>query len=266
MTELERDEAAVRDLLTTVATVVRTSSGDEPEMVRGAVRRGRRRKAVSATAAGLVAVAAVAAVGVWLVPGRGASNVRVPSTTSSSPYPSSTGPTSPSAVPSTVSPTSVVGSASSSTNLVFAACTTAGVEATVTASDSVASQPFAAVALRNTGSAPCTLRGYPDVAFLSVAGASITTAVSHGSTYEVPDPGPVDVTIGPGDSAHFTLGTLTATGGPVVGMPDVLVSWGSGAALKVRVDLAGAAARDGEPIPVIVTAFALGAKDAALTP
>jgi hypothetical protein len=262
MTELERDEAAVRDLLTTAATVVRTSSGDVPEMVRGAVRRGRRRKAVSAIAAGLVAAAVVAAVGVWLVPGRGASNVQVPSTTSSSPYPTSADPTS----PSTVSPTSVVGSASSSTNPVFASCTTAGVEATVTASDSVASQPFAAVALRNTGPAPCTLRGYPDVAFLSAAGASIATVVSHGSTYEVPDPGPVDVTIGPGDSAHFTLGTLTATGGPVVGMPDVLVSWGSGAALKVRVDLAGAAARGGEPIPVIVTAFALGAKDAALTP
>ncbi len=112
----------------------------------------------------------------------------------------------------------------------------------------------------------CTLRGYPVVTFTSDTGKDIPSVASHGSTYEVSDPGPTDVTIGPGDSAHFTLGTGTAAGGSVVAMPYALVSWGTGAPVQVRVDLAGSGAKDGDPIPVTITAFELGAKQAGVAP
>jgi hypothetical protein len=275
VTEPTRDEVEVREWLAAVATARAARVGDTPGMVGDAIRRGRRRKVISATAAG-ASLAVVVGVSVWLVPGLVSGNDRVPATgpastlSSTSPSPVSQSPTpvttSTSPPSASTSPPAVGGSASSSTNTVFPACTTSGVQASVTASGSVASQPFAAVAVKNTGSAVCTLSGYPVVTFTSATGTGIPSVASHGSTYEVSDPGPTDVTIGPGDSAHFTLGTVTAAGGSVVAMPYALVSWGTGAPVQVRVDLAGSGAKDGDPIPVTITAFALGAKQAGLTP
>jgi hypothetical protein len=242
-------------------------------LVADAVRRGRRRKVVSA-AAGIATAVVVVGVSVspflglrsgdHLAAAPGQASITSPVSTSQvGPSPSSAG--SSTAAPS-VSQPAVGGSASSSAQAAFQTCTTDRVRATLTAGGSVASQPYAAVALTNTGTSPCTLRGYPVVTFTSATGNGIATTASHGSTYEVSDPGPTDVTIGPGDSAHFTLGTGTAAGGPEVAMAYALVSWGSGSPVRVRVDLAGSAARNGDPIPVTITAFALGAKQAGLAP
>lgn len=222
-------------------------SGAEPPfrtpvsaLVAMAMRRGRRRRiaALSAKAA-LLAVPVVAAVVVFanLPPGTATTAVRPLS--------------SPSGAPS--SP--------------VAACTGAQMSGKVFRSGSQSSQPFEEIVLKNGGPGPCQLSGYPQMRAWGSTGqgpsAQLDTVLTHGSTFEIPDPGPTKVVIAPGGSAWFAVGAGTAYGGPIVSIDRVVIDVGSAAGGKgghVNVTLGmGVNGPPGKAIPITVTAFAPGA-------
>lgn len=130
----------------------------------------------------------------------------------------------------------------------------------VEVSESVMSQPFVDVALVNTGTAPCELSGYPDVAVWGhpvgePGSPPMAIAVNH-LVYERPDPGPTRLLLDPGDAALFSLGTGTAYQGglhPLV-VTHVFVRLVSGTVpISVRMYATGPS---GRPVPVGVTAYA----------
>jgi len=268
MDELTRDEQDARALLESGLLTQRTRPDEVRSMVEAAVRGGRLRKAVRAGSA-MVALTAVVGATAFILPGLAPSTSTTTTGGSLSPSastlptvsatPDTPAPSSPTAAPD---PSASGGSASATTSTTAAACTTTALHASLSTTGSMASQPYSVVALKNTGPAPCALNGYPTVTFITAAGARIATVVTNGPLFEVPDPGATDVVLGAGDSAWFAIGTGTANGGPVTNLPYAMVSWGSQSPLKVKVDLAGNAAKARDPIPAGVTAFALGTKPA----
>lgn len=152
------------------------------------------------------------------------------------------------------------------------ACTAADLSARQTRSGSEMSQPFSTVTLTNTSAGPCALNGYPTIT--TAAGTSDTApggspgpvravpiTVHDGGIYEVPDPGPSQVTLASGGTAWFAIGTLTALDPPIVRLTQVSLSLPgpgtplSGVTIPVTLD---ATARTGHPIGITVTAFAAG--------
>ena len=60
--------------------------------------------------------------------------------------------------------------------------------------------------LTNTGSATCTLGGYPGMAFLAANGTQLSGTVKRGGTTLFTDPGPRKLTISPNGSVSYSLG------------------------------------------------------------
>src|SRR5439155_24617214 len=54
----------------------------------------------------------------------------------------------------------------------------------------------------------CSLDGYPALTLYDKAGHRISTAIGHGGSYQVNDPGPHVVTIQPGKSVYFGFGWI----------------------------------------------------------
>lgn len=60
--------------------------------------------------------------------------------------------------------------------------------------------------LTNTGTAPCLLESYPDIAFDNVDGWAMDVLVVHGGSFMTDDPGISAVTVLPGQGAQAFLG------------------------------------------------------------
>lgn len=60
--------------------------------------------------------------------------------------------------------------------------------------------------LMNVTDSPCTIEGYPDVAFGDQNGHLLETAIAHGGSFMATDPGPASVVVPPGGSAVAYLG------------------------------------------------------------
>jgi hypothetical protein len=146
------------------------------------------------------------------------------------------------------------------------ACTGAQLAGKVSRAGSTASSPFAEIVLTNVGPTSCELSGYPKLTAWASTGpgpsSPLSTTLTHGSTYEIPDPGPRSVVIAKGQSAWFAIGSNTASGGPIVTIDHVVMDVGPTAGGKIgHVNIPLAIFAGGPPgtaIPIIVTAFAPG--------
>lgn len=137
---------------------------------------------------------------------------------------------------------------------------------TVDASGSVMSQPFADIALTNTGPSPCLLRGYPRLAVWGHPGWQHSPSptvreriVTQHGLYERRDPGPHLVVVRPHHNAYFSIGTATAYQGGLhiitltrlaVGLPGLPDT----KALSFRLNATRPPRR---PIPIGITAVTL---------
>lgn len=96
-------------------------------------------------------------------------------------------------------------------------CSADDVRITVALTGSAMSQPFSDIAITNTGSAPCLLRGYPRITVWGHPGfqsnktpsTPLGIAVHHG-LYERADRGPRRVVVPPRHEAYFSVGTVAA--------------------------------------------------------
>jgi hypothetical protein len=213
-------------------------------LVANARRRGRRRRIARLSAkTALVAVPAIAAVVIF-------ANFS-PATNTTAVVP----PAAPSRASSSVAPSEPV-----------AACTGAQLSGKVSRAGSVASQPFDEIVLTNSGPSSCTLSGYPKLTAWGATGPGpsslLNTALTRGSTFEIPDPGPGVVVIARGGSAWFAVGSGTSSGGPIVSIDRVVIDVVPAAGGKAgHVDIAlamDASGPLGKAIPITVTAFAPG--------
>lgn len=95
-------------------------------------------------------------------------------------------------------------------------CTSGSTRIAVAATASTMSQPFADIAITNTGSGSCLLRGYPRIQAGGHHGWKHTTrpvrlgTISHHGIYERVDHGPRPVIVQPHDAAFFSVGTASA--------------------------------------------------------
>jgi hypothetical protein len=155
VTEPTRDEAEVREWLAAVVTARAAPVGDVPGMVGDSIRRGRRRKVISAAAAG-ASLAVVVGVSLWLVPGLGSGNDRAPAT--------GPAPTLSSLSPSPVSPLPTPDTTSASPQSASRPCAASDLKVTETGGDGAGGSAQAVLVFRNVGTVACWLRGYPTVA------------------------------------------------------------------------------------------------------
>jgi hypothetical protein len=155
VTEPTRDEVEVREWLAAVATARAAPVADAPALVRSAIRRGRRRKVISAAAAG-ASLAVAVGICLWLVPGLGSGDDRVPVMGSASPLSSLS--------PSPVSPSTTPDTTSSSPQSASLPCAGSDLKVTVTGGDGAGGSAQAVLIFRNMGTVACSLRGYPTVA------------------------------------------------------------------------------------------------------
>ena len=86
------------------------------------------------------------------------------------------------------------------------------------------SQPFADIAVTNTGAASCQLKGYPQIQAWGHRGWKAATQsvrlgiIVHHGVYERADNGPRRVTVQPRQAAYFSVGTATAYQGGLHGI------------------------------------------------
>lgn len=62
------------------------------------------------------------------------------------------------------------------------------------------------VQLVNAGDAPCTLDGYPDIAYGDQNGHVLDVTIDHGGSFMAQDPGATPITLQPGESAFAGIG------------------------------------------------------------
>jgi hypothetical protein len=124
------------------------------------------------------------------------------------------------------------------------------------------SQPWVIVAVTNIGPG-CTINGYPLITAAEGRApqdpaVSLSIDVSDGPDYEHADPGPRRVTLPPGATSSFALGTNTASGAVFIITAITLSLTGSAASpITLPVQTAGSASA-GNPIHLEVTAFVKG--------
>jgi hypothetical protein len=143
-------------------------------------------------------------------------------------------------------------------------CLSGHLHAVMIGGGSVASQPFATIALRNAGTKACSLIGYPAIAaYGHLRGGPdhrLQIRLRDGAIYERPDPGPHVVIVAAGGHASFSIGTALAYQG---GAHIILITQleitppGSHAAMALRLRLA-ASRPAGKAIPIAVTALRAG--------
>jgi hypothetical protein len=92
------------------------------------------------------------------------------------------------------------------------ACTSSGLKATETQGDAGVGNRSTVYVLTNAGQDPCRLYGYPGMAFIDAAGATLRDTVARGSAYLFTDPGPTAVALQPAESASYSLGWSVANG------------------------------------------------------
>ncbi|HKE64901.1 MAG TPA: DUF4232 domain-containing protein [Micromonosporaceae bacterium] len=140
-------------------------------------------------------------------------------------------------------------------------CTGGQLVASVTDGGAVANQPFAIIALRNRGAA-CYLDGYPTIAaaYGTASGvrASVPIHVVDSGNYERSDPGPHRVTLAPGGSASFAIGTATAFDTPIETVTALSLTV-PGSATTVTVPISIATTPYAGAAQFSVTAFVAGA-------
>jgi hypothetical protein len=162
------------------------------------------------------------------------------------------------------SPTADPSSSTSSPTVTQAKlCTGTRLSAEVTGQGSMASQPWAVIALTNTSGSPCELNGYPRLAATGYPGngpaaiGPLNIDVRNGSIMERTDPGPGRITLAPHATASFAIGTGTAYDTLyTVAQVRVMVS-GDQTGVLVTVNMS-ASAPTGAPIPIGVTALVAG--------
>jgi Protein of unknown function (DUF4232) len=127
---------------------------------------------------------------------------------------SSSGTTTASAPPpaTTTGSTSTVTFTQGSTQTVIAKCTAADVTVSAKGGDAGAGHRSSVFVLTNTTQAPCSVDGYPGMAFLDASGAVVRGTVERGDSYLFSDPGPSLVVLQPGDAASYSLGWSEANG------------------------------------------------------
>ena len=96
--------------------------------------------------------------------------------------------------------------------MTVAACRSADLRATEKQGDAGVGNRSTVYVLVNALQAPCRLYGYPGMAFLDAAGATLRDTVARGSAYLFTDPGPSAVVLQPAASASFSLGWSVANG------------------------------------------------------
>jgi Protein of unknown function (DUF4232) len=136
----------------------------------------------------------------------GGTNASTGATTATAPAPPAT--------TSTTAPTVTEGS----TQTVLSACTTADV--TVSAKDGEAGMGHRSTiyVLTNATQTPCSIDGYPGMAFLDASGNVLRGTVARG------DPGPASVLLQPGDTASYRLDWSEANGATCVTSAKVQVT------------------------------------------
>jgi len=92
------------------------------------------------------------------------------------------------------------------------ACRSADLRATEQQGDAGVGNRSTVYVLTNTAQDPCRLYGYPGMAFLDAAGATLRDTVARGSAYLFTDSGPAAVVLQPAESASFSLGWSVANG------------------------------------------------------
>ncbi|MDQ0755132.1 DUF4232 domain-containing protein [Arthrobacter sp. B3I4] len=86
------------------------------------------------------------------------------------------------------------------------------------------------IRLVNSGTAPCVLNAYPDVAFNDTAGWAMDILTVRGGTFMTTDPGPRPITVTPGAVAQAALGWNAMAGAGDTRVGTVLVAPFSGVA------------------------------------
>jgi hypothetical protein len=111
-------------------------------------------------------------------------------------------------VPTTSASTSTTEAATTSTGVATTAlagpgkCSAAGTRIRLVDSRAAVGHALALFEARNTGSAPCTMSGYPGVEVLDDAGTVLARASNHGGTVVGSAPATL-VTVGPRAAAYF---------------------------------------------------------------
>lgn len=140
-------------------------------------------------------------------------------------------------------------------------CDAARTRLAVVLTGSNMSQPFLDVAVTNTGTAACTLKGYPQIEAWGHEGLQAMRSVRlgivvHHRIYERPDSRPRRVIVQPSDAVFFSVGTITAYEGgryPIIIDRLAVTLPGMHAARSLPINLL-ATSPSGERIPVGVTA------------
>jgi hypothetical protein len=137
----------------------------------------------------------------------GGSALSACSSNSSSTSSTTKGPTTTGASPTTrASTTTSPGAPTTSTAAGPAQCATSALTGSVVGSSGAAGTIESTVALKYTGSASCTLAGYPGMQMIAASGASLPTVVVRKGTYPFTAMAPATVALGPGQSAYFNVG------------------------------------------------------------
>ena len=128
---------------------------------------------------------------------------------SSSSAPSTTRGSASTSAPSSTSAVSTTTPAKSTTTTGVAGparCATTALTGSVAGSSGAAGTIETTVALKSTGTVPCTLGGYPGLQMLSASGATLPTQVVRKGNYSFTAMAPTTVTLAPGQSAYFNIG------------------------------------------------------------
>jgi hypothetical protein len=144
-------------------------------------------------------------------------------------------------------------------------CLSGHLHAVMIGGGSVASQPFATIALRNVGANACSLIGYPAIAAYGHPRGGgpdhrLQIRLRDGAIYERPDPGSHVVIVAAGGHASFTIGTALAYqgGAHIIFITQFEITPpGSHAAIALRL-LLPASRPAGKAIPIAVTALRAG--------
>jgi hypothetical protein len=138
-----------------------------------------------------------------LVAACGGTNASSGATTAASPPPPAT---------TTASTTTQSTSTEGSTQTVLAKCTATDLTVSAKDGDAGAGHRSTIYLLTNTTQTPCSIDGYPGMAFLDASGTVIRGTVARGDSYLFTDPGPSMVVLQPGDAASYSLGWSEANG------------------------------------------------------
>ena len=126
-------------------------------------------------------------------------------------------------------------------------------------------QPYTLVRVTNRSQTPCELHGYPEIAIsasLAFGHAPLVRAevdLTRGSIYQVADPGSHASTLEPGGDAWFAVGTGLAYDGPLCTIAELSLAAPGGGDVVVSGFQQQLNGPTGKPLPITVTAYALGA-------